>query len=92
MILKVPFKYFLAVTNVYSSRDKSVQLLFIFAITAGLFDSDSSSWQKNRYVGHDSFRKQLHIKSMKLSKTEFTNILTMKNTDDCIDLSIIVTG
>ena len=68
MILKVPFKYFSAVTNVYSSRDKSVQLLFIFAIAAGLFDSDDSSWQRNRYVGLHSF-KQLHIKSKNLSKT-----------------------
>ena len=92
MILKVPFKYFLAVTNVQSSRDKSVQLSFIFAIAAGLFNSDDSSWQRNRYVGPNSFSKQLHLKSMNVSKTEFTNILTMKNTDDCIDLSIIVTG
>ena len=69
-----------------------MQLPFIFAIAAGLFDSDDSSWQRNRYVGLDSFSKQMHIKGKNLSKTEFTNILTMKNTDDCIDLSIIVTG
>ena len=63
-----------------------------FKSSAGLFDSDDSSCQRNRYVGPDSFGKKLHIKSRNLSKTEFAYILTIKNTNDCIDLSIIVTG
>ena len=34
--------HFLAVTNVYSSRDKSVQLVFVVAMSSDLFDSDDS--------------------------------------------------
>ena len=33
---------FLAVTNVYSSRDKSAQLVFVVAMSSDLFDSDDS--------------------------------------------------
>ena len=44
-----------AINYVYLSRDKRVQVCFIFAMFADLFDSDDGSWQRNHHVVWSDF-------------------------------------
>ena len=69
VIFLVPFQHFLAVTNVYLSRDKSVQLGFflLFLLTYLTLITASGSDQRNyplpsdfHFLGAVSYRELLH--------------------------------